>query len=170
MQSDIDRAEDAVRIAVSVDWTWTIEDIDRFSAAVGWPVIRRSEFGSGLRTAFSARRPEADVLIGGAAIKHVTFTVVDAQAGSSAPAPDLVLDSFAELAARLTGQFGEPTRRQPGARPWIGWDLANLVIFVRTLESTVYVRLVSPEYQREQDHIDEVVIPWMEAEATDGKE
>ncbi|MGY4103608.1 DUF6301 family protein [Nocardia sp. R16R-3T] len=167
MQDDIDRAQQAVRIAARLDWTWSLDDIERFSAATGWNVTRRSQFGAGLATSFVVRRSEAGFSIRGEVINAISFTVVDTAVRDGSAAPEVVLDSFAELGGRMVTELGEPSRRRPGVEPWIRWDLANLVVFLDATDALVVVRLVSPDYQRKQDHIDEVVIPWMAANPLD---
>ncbi|WP_330185023.1 DUF6301 family protein [Nocardia sp. NBC_01503] len=157
MQADLDHAQDVIRIAARLDWTWSVDDLDRFCAATGWTVATRFESGGSLTTDLSAATPGARFLISDGRINYVSFTVVETDDG------ELVLDSFADLGGRMVATLGQPTWRKPGGRPKMRWDLPKVVVFLSTLESEVFVRLVRPEYQREEDYIDEVVIPWIDA-------
>ncbi|MFE3026003.1 DUF6301 family protein [Nocardia tengchongensis] len=161
MLSDLDRAVEVVNTALALNWTWSADDFDRFAAAVGWTVTERFEHGATLDTDLSGPSCDANAFISEGTCNYVSFQVIKSDESES------VLDGFAELSDLLLVDLGEPTWRRPGATPKIRWDLPTAVVFVCTLETLVYLRIVNPEYQREQDHFDEVVIPWMQANQTD---
>lgn len=164
MYSGIDRVVEIIRIAAQLDWTWTVDDIDRFSTVTGWAVSRRSAYGGTMATDLKVPRPEASVYIGGDQLKYLSIAVTDTRFSDLPREPGAVLDDFAALATWMMSELGRPTRREPGVEPSIRWDLPNLVITLSTLGTQVRLRLISPVFQQQEDHYDNEVRPWLEAE------
>ncbi|WP_330185157.1 DUF6301 family protein [Nocardia sp. NBC_01503] len=164
MRSGMDRAEEIVRIAARLDWTWTIADIDRFSSATGWAVLRRSTYGATMQTDLMVPLPKASVYTSGDQLKYFSIAVTDTNFGEPPSDPEGVVDDFAALGVWMMTELGRPARRTPGAESSIRWDLPNLVVSLSTLGTQVRLRLINPAYQEKEDHYDSEVRPWLDAE------
>ncbi|MEV6070265.1 DUF6301 family protein [Nocardia sp. NPDC052001] len=163
MQADIERAQEIVRMGADLDWVWSVDDIDRFCSNTGWTVTKRFESGGSLATDLSVAAPSARFLVDGGVLNYLSFTVVETDDGAQ------LSDSFADLGRRMVTVLGAASWRNRGEQPKARWDLPNVVVFLGCLRAAIFVKLVRPEYQREEDYIDEVVIPWIDANPQEGE-
>ncbi|MFF2554179.1 DUF6301 family protein [Nocardia sp. NPDC058058] len=169
MRSSASRVRDFVRAAVRLDWSWTASDLDRLCAVTGWTVTRRSAYGATLATDLDVTNPTASVYTSQDELEYLSVVVLDAAMTGEPNDPDTVLDLFAALGIFMLDELGEPTTRTPGGEPVIRWDLPNVVVRLNTRgDSMVGLHLLSPEYQKREDHYDNEVLPWIRAEQQGG--
>ncbi|WP_278261151.1 DUF6301 family protein [Nocardia sp. AG03] len=162
MRVDIDRAAQVVRVAAEFDWSWTADDLPAFSERVGWHLDRLDTRWPSLNTNLDVNRTDTMLNVGSAAqpggprqLKQIAFSVTDVvvDGPSVEPALNGVFDDlwqavFEVVGKRPTGWWIVPSR---GLR----WDLPSVVVTVTMSARSVYVRLVSPAYQRWNDENDQ---------------
>ncbi|MGY4100321.1 DUF6301 family protein [Nocardia sp. R16R-3T] len=154
MHADIDGALEAARIATGFDWTWAADDLGGFLDALGWQVSDRGPFDWPLTSPLEINRPTALVTGHGDEIKWVTLRVTDhLDEPDESAGVEFLANAFGELADRLNGIYGEPSRRISGAEPELRWDLDGVNIELSHAADRIYLNFVNPVYQARMDAI-----------------
>ncbi|MFJ2666234.1 DUF6301 family protein [Nocardia fluminea] len=126
----------------------------------GWEIQSRDKYGSVIRTDIKTARPIAHSTYNPDSLRQegkknqqmLQLSLYVAKAEPETPGIDvLVADKFAEIAARITADLGEPDRRQPGNGSEIAWYLPNLAIVLAGEDTFVQIDLVNPVYQKWSD-------------------
>lgn len=147
MQVDIDKIVETVRVTTRYDWTWTDTDLDGFCAAQGWQIAERLGSAAVIITDLMLKRPEARVVGRDGQIREVIVFVTDEPPIPSAEALRRVYDQFSDITAAVSVVWGPPTSATAGADGEVRWDLPTVVIRICLADSSVYLRIVNPEYQ-----------------------
>ncbi|WP_067999942.1 DUF6301 family protein [Nocardia pseudobrasiliensis] len=161
MRTDIERAAQIVRTATEFDWTWTAADLPAFSDLVGWQLTGLDQTYPELTTDLDVNRRDTMLSVDNTVgtgdsrpLNHIWFRTTDVILDDTnlKPEIDRVFDELAQRVFEVLGRradewWVEPTR---GLR----WHLPTIAVAVTTSARTVYVELVSPEYQRWQDKIE----------------
>jgi hypothetical protein len=163
MRIDVDRAVQAVRVAFEFDWTWTADDLPGFSDRAGWHLTQPQSQRQTpeLTTNLDVDRPDAMVFLDdpeepGAPLplKRIWFCatdIVDDESGARQ-----VLEEVAEsVALRVSEVVGrQPTRRSIDPTLSMRWDIPKVFVKVMVGGGSVYISLISPEWQLWQDEIE----------------
>ncbi|MFI6997691.1 DUF6301 family protein [Nocardia sp. NPDC050175] len=129
----------------SLDWSWRLDDAERLASAMGWTVVTArgnwvmldSGFGAG-----SAKLTGRDGQVG----------EIEVQVASDDEAePGQTRDAFAGMVAALSGAFGEPTARIPGAVPEIRWAGAETTLVLRDPGTTLELFLMANSWLADHD-------------------
>ncbi|QVI19079.1 hypothetical protein KHQ06_21705 [Nocardia tengchongensis] len=144
MHADIEGAVRIARLAADFEWTWTVENIERFCRIAGWqqPVSDEFGFGAEILTDLRVSRPAAYAAYDSdfyqltglpeGEVPYIVVALSDAIPGDSPEIYEPLVDSFSEITDRLVPAFGQPFRLH-GDRPRIVWDLPGLVTLVLEL-------------------------------------
>ncbi|MFF0632977.1 DUF6301 family protein [Nocardia sp. NPDC004151] len=150
MHVDIDGATRIARTAAEFDWTWYVEDIERFCSTLGWEVASRGEYGAEIHTNLPISHPAADVYWQKRTVNYISTRISDMPVESNEQRRAL-LAGFAELPEALIEVLGAPTGMLTDEQAVIRWDLPKVVLFIRLSDHAVSLKLVSPEYQAWKD-------------------
>ncbi|QCQ92947.1 DUF6301 family protein [Rhodococcus sp. SGAir0479] len=159
MRTDFDRAAEIVRLAAEFEWTWSRDDLDRFCAAAGWTVTEYRELGASITTGLNIARPGGTANLDVNSVKKIDFGVTDSLGEQEAESSGLLGVWFTGLCSRLLTELGLPTRREEGR---MRWDLPTVVVTAFRGERKDFVSIASPQYEAEQDQIDEYIDKWDE--------
>ncbi|MEV0341053.1 DUF6301 family protein [Nocardia sp. NPDC050713] len=58
-----------------------------------------------------------------------------------------IYDQFADTSAAIEAVSGQPTLRKAGSDGEIRWDIPRVVIRLRPMDNSIYLRLANPEHQ-----------------------
>ncbi|MFB8280887.1 DUF6301 family protein [Nocardia colli] len=132
----------------SLDWSWQLDDAAQLASAFGWTVVMArgdwvmldSGFGAG-----SAKLTGRDGQAGEIKVQVTDFASDDEPEGSQ------TRDAFAAMVAALSGAFGEPTTRIPGAVPEVRWAGAETTLVLRDPGTTVELYLMTNPWLADHD-------------------
>jgi hypothetical protein len=138
----------------SLRWSWSVAEVDRVLSGLGWQVAAGpSEAGLVARTGLAPFDGLAEIGFdgGGTLVTDISVPLTDGTPEESDAATDFRRDAFAAAARVLTGEFGAPAQRLPGAAPEIRWAVASGVGRLRDDGVFVSLALLSKAYARALD-------------------
>lgn len=154
MHVDIDGATRIARAAAEFDWTWYIEDIERFCVILGWELTRRGENGASILTNLPINRPKSRVYSQKRKIDYISVWVSDV-AGEDGHQGRVLIDGFVEIHAALIEVLGPPTGMLSDDEPEIRWDFPKVVLFISLGDRSINLEIVNPEHQAWKEELKE---------------
>ncbi|MFF0634599.1 DUF6301 family protein [Nocardia sp. NPDC004151] len=160
MHTDLDGAVHIACLVADFDWTWAMEDVQRFSDAAGWTVVGQlpREHGADLRTGLDLQDTYARAIYGRAFLEREGFPdqlvteilvpVTDWMKDTTPERHRSLTNAFAELSDRLVAALGRPTKPRPGVLPEVRWTLSTAVLTLRMNDQSVELRIVNPVHQQ----------------------
>jgi hypothetical protein len=165
MQADIEGAIRVARLAANFDWTWTVENVQRFYREAGWQSDSDPKSGAELRTGLMVSEPWGsaeyaaeffrDYGIDGGEVKHFLVLVTDVVDDASLAGHRWLVDAFSELADRIEHEVGPSLGRVKVADPTMVWKLPKAVLFLSTDtdDAAIQMKIVNPAYQEWLDRL-----------------
>ncbi|MFF0613029.1 DUF6301 family protein [Nocardia tengchongensis] len=149
---DVVGALEIVRAAAVFEWTWGLDDRERFAATVGWSDLETVE-GDGeaalcARTSLAVWNASALFLDSGDELCQVHVIVSDSPDKWAAGTPGLLADAAGQVVAGLTRMLGEPAIGAAGTEFGPVWESAGVTIGLGTARNAVELLLISPVWQR----------------------
>ncbi|MGX1778032.1 DUF6301 family protein [Nocardia brasiliensis] len=125
VQVDVDVALEFFRVAGEFDWTWEVEDVQRFSVRMGW---EPAGFGTAstvvMLTKARLRKPFARFQIMGGKIDQVAVHLSDVAA---TPSRQYLTGAFAHAAASLDVLLGRPLLRVTEPDSKVFWHAPQFI-------------------------------------------
>ncbi|MFI6866582.1 DUF6301 family protein [Nocardia sp. NPDC050406] len=167
MRVDMEGAVQIACLAAGFDWDWTKANVERFCRHAGWQSARTGPTGTGpeyarFRTSLRIATPIGEVeydpefferrRIHGAEVREIVVYLTDLVDESSPTGRAFLVDTFAELAERLSLAFGLPSHRVNDINLKVVWTLPRAVFFlaIDRQDGSIGLRIVNPVYQ---DHL-----------------
>jgi hypothetical protein len=150
--TDVGTALDAVRAAVSFDWTWDEVDVERFSSRTGWSDIELPDPLSIRKSTNShLNYPLVQFDLSGNRINLITFNVAEVDE-FTVTAHDALVRAFPSIADRLGEVLGPPVLQRGGASSNAWWQLPGFIAYLTTLDKVIALSLVRPDFIKTLDY------------------
>ncbi|WP_433663002.1 DUF6301 family protein [Nocardia sp. CA-128927] len=141
---DIEAAVEFFSAAVDFDWTWGVEDVQRFSQILGW---KPADFGTEstvvMLTKARLEKPFATFTLDGRRIDEVTIDLTDFV---ESPAREFQLNAFAVVSTSLNETLGQPLVQSVGRKPKVLWRSANFIAELVVLNHNVTASVIRLDY------------------------
>ncbi|GAB2555190.1 DUF6301 family protein [Nocardia sp. NPDC004722] len=160
MQADFDGAVRIAQLAAGFDWSWTVANVEQFCQEAGWRSEPLSYGGTELHTGLSVSQPWGraehaseflrECCSDGGEVKELRVLVTDVADDATSEGHIWLVDSFAELAERLTLEVGPPLGPVNIYGPTVVWNLANAVLLLSTHidHGTIQLKIADPVYRQ----------------------
>ncbi|WP_327141067.1 DUF6301 family protein [Nocardia sp. NBC_01327] len=166
MHVDTRGAIEIARLGARFDWRWTLEDVARFCAAVGWHASEQWDVFGRFVTNLSIDDPTARFsvyegeldhpLIPGETVEYLLACVTDTVDDDDPALPHIVIDAFAELSHKLSSfTLGPPSSYRPGEMPCVSWEFPAVVATLLSLREFLVLKFENPAYREWIDQLDE---------------
>ncbi|WP_433663003.1 DUF6301 family protein [Nocardia sp. CA-128927] len=141
---DIEATVEFFRAAVDFDWTWGVEDVQRFSQIVGW---KPADFGTEstivMLTKAPLEKPFARFQLFDGTLNQVVIHLTDAV--ESLPR-EVSVDTFAAASASLNEILGAPILRVTDGDQKIFWKTSKFIGELVMLDGNVLASVFRPDY------------------------
>ncbi|WP_454198118.1 DUF6301 family protein [Nocardia sp. Marseille-Q1738] len=142
-RADVVNAVDFFRAAMQFEWTWSVDDVERFSEIVGWTP---AEFGSEttvvMMTKARLAKPFAVFTVADQKIDEVTVHLTDFVEPQSR---EFLINVFNAACVSLIDVLGDPVVRVPGRNAKILWRTPKFIGELLVLDRNVTVSVVRPD-------------------------
>ncbi|MEU1210154.1 DUF6301 family protein [Nocardia sp. NPDC005825] len=165
MQGDIDGAVRIAGLAFNFTWRWRTDDVEKFRDVAGWDEVEMLsqglgvDFGTGLNITPAIARATYDPTFferrhsPKQQVTELSVRVTDRVDANNPESWPKLIDTFAEIADRLTAELKKPDVATPGPRPSVRWTRARVVLTLEIGAESVMLRIVNPLYQRWWDEL-----------------
>lgn len=152
MHVEIEAARVA-RVAAGFDWSWTVDDLESFCAAVGWELTELRPRGGSIQTDFDINAPTARVYAPNRWMDYISVRITDFLDDDvdMATARPILVDCFGRTVSALGSVLGTPTRLEPGYEPDVLWYLPNVVVSLSLTVVGIHLAIKRPGYQARMD-------------------
>ncbi|WP_141808772.1 DUF6301 family protein [Nocardia bhagyanarayanae] len=160
MRADVDRAGEIVRLAAEFDWTWSLEDQDLFYASAGWTVTERWPSGTDIVTDLEVNQAAGRSFCLEGRLRYIEYRATDTLDADDLESSELTKRWFVQLSQRITSVLGLKPEPLLGMAVEFRWDHPRVVVFTCHRENYVYITLVNPQHQEEEEYYDANIVTW----------